>query len=65
MNLQEIEKAVATLGPGELAVFSRWFEEYVASCWDQQIEADVKAGKLDGVMRQADEDFDAGRCTPL
>jgi hypothetical protein len=33
--------------------------------WDNQIEADAKAGKLDKLFDQADGDFDAGRCTPL
>jgi hypothetical protein len=33
--------------------------------WDQQIEADVTAGKLDAAGKRTDEDFDAGRCTPL
>jgi hypothetical protein len=28
-------------------------------------EADVRNGKLDHLARQADEHFEAGRCTPL
>ena len=31
--------------------------------WDRQIEADVKAGRLDAAGKRADEVFAAGRCT--
>ena len=33
--------------------------------WDREFEADVKAGKLDTLGKEADKDFDAGRCKPL
>ncbi len=65
MNLQELETAVACLAPTDLAAFTHWFEEYLADAWDRQIEADVLAGRLDEAGRQADTEFEAGRCTPL
>ncbi len=65
MSVQEIEKAVARLSPAELSKFSTWFEEYLADVWDREFEADVKAGKLDALGRDADRDFEAGRCQPL
>jgi hypothetical protein len=65
MSVQEIEKAVAGLSPAELNKFSTWFEEYRADIWDRELEADVKAGKLDALGRNADRDFEAGRCQPL
>ena len=36
-----------------------------ADAWDAQIEADARAGKLDHLVKEADADFEAGRCTPL
>ena len=33
--------------------------------WDRQLEADVKAGKLDQLAEEALEDLRAGRCTDL
>lgn len=33
--------------------------------WDKQIEADVKAGKLDDIANQAIEDFKAGKAKEL
>ena len=65
VTVEELKAAVARLSPEELATFSRWFEEFVADAWDEQIERDALAGRLDQAGRQADEDFEAGRCTPL
>jgi hypothetical protein len=65
MSLQELETAVTQLAPEDLTAFARWFEEYLADAWDRQIEADIKAGRLDEAGRRADADFEAGRCKPL
>ncbi len=65
MSLQELETAVADLPPTDLDAFARWFEEYLADAWDRRIEADIEAGRLDDAGKQADADFEAGRCTPL
>jgi hypothetical protein len=65
MSLQEIEHAVAQLPSGDLAAFANWFEEYLADAWDRRIEADIAAGKLDQAGKQADQEFEAGRCTSL
>lgn len=65
MSVQELEAAVAELSPDELARFAEWFEAYHADAWDRQFEADVAAGKLDALGRQADSDFEAGRATAL
>ena len=65
MSLQELETAVAQLPMPELDAFAQWFEEHLADAWDRRIEEDIKAGRLDEAGRQADEDFNAGRCTPL
>ena len=65
MSLNDLETAVTQLPEAELAAFARWFDEYRADAWDRRIEADALAGRLDKAAKQADEDFDAGRCTPL
>jgi len=65
MTLHEIEKAVSRLSPHDLTQFSEWFEEYRAEAWDRQIERDVRSGRLDEAIRQADDDFKSGRYTPL
>jgi hypothetical protein len=65
MSVKELQSAVSTLPREELDEFSRWFEEFLADQWDRRIEADIVAGRLDAAGRRADEEFEAGRCTPL
>jgi len=64
-SIEELQSAVAQLRAEELERFSRWFEEFLAEQWDRRIEADIVAGRLYAAGRRADEDFEAGRCTPL
>jgi hypothetical protein len=65
VSVEELQSAVAQLPVEELDRFSRWLEEFLADQWDQRIEADIKAGRLDAAGRRADEEFEAGHCTPL
>jgi hypothetical protein len=65
VSLQELESAVSQLPAEELDAFARWFETYLADAWDRRIEADIQAGRLEEAGRQADADFEAGRCKPL
>ena len=65
MSVTELENAIAQLSPDELNAFSQWFEEFLADAWDRQIEADARSGRFDKAVKQADDDFEAGRCTPL
>ncbi len=65
MSVEEIEAAVSQLSPDELTQLADWFREFLARAWDQQLEAGVKAGKLEQFAPQAKEDFAAGKFTPL
>ena len=65
MSVDELENAITQLSPAEMARFARWFDEYRADQWDRQIEQDIQSGRLDAAGKQADADFEAGRCTPL
>ena len=65
MSIDQLQSAVIQLLPEELDRFVRWLEEYRADLWDQQIEADILAGRLDEAVQRADADFKAGHCTPL
>jgi hypothetical protein len=65
IGVEELQSAIAQLPAEELDRFSRWFEEFLADQWDQRIEADILAGHLEAAGRRADDDFEAGRCTPL
>lgn len=65
MSVDELQAAITHLSVEDFDRFSRWLDEYRAELWDQQIEADIATGCLDVAGERADEDFEAGRCTPL
>ena len=65
MDVKEIESAIAQLPPAELAELAKWFEEFQAQVWDEQIEQDMKAGRLDASLKQAEMNFEQGQCKPL
>lgn len=52
-NVEDIEKAVEKLAPGELAKFRAWFDAFDAARFDERIERDACDGKLDGLAAQA------------
>jgi len=64
-TLNEIERAVRQLSPEELAAFRTWFAEFDAAVWDQQLEKDVAAGRLDALAQKAVQHLREGRCTEL
>lgn len=52
-NVEDIEKAVERLAPGDLARFRAWFDSFDAARFDQRIEQDASGGKLDKLAEQA------------
>ena len=65
MTIEDIERAVAKLPPDQLAKFRAWFEQFDAARFDQKIERDAKAGKLDRLADQAIDDFRKDRAREL
>jgi hypothetical protein len=65
MSVKEVELAIAQLPPAELAELAEWFEEFLEQLWDKQIEQDVQSGRLDALLKQVEQEFEAGRCKPL
>jgi len=65
MTIEDIERAVAKLPPDQLAEFRAWFEEFDAARFDQKIERDASAGKLDRLAEEAIEDLRKGRAREL
>lgn len=64
-KVAKIQDEVKTLSPEELAAFRRWFLEFDAEAWDREIEADIRAGRLDALAAAALEAHRAGKSTPL
>jgi len=65
MTIEDIERAVAKLPPDQLAEFRAWFEEFDAARFDQKIERDASAGKLDRLAEEAIGDLRKGRAREL
>jgi hypothetical protein len=61
-KIEDIQKAVEQLSPDDLTRFREWYEEFEARLFDEQIERDAKAGKLDKLAAEASASYDAGRC---
>ena len=64
-KVERIEREVEELSSEELARFRQWFAAFDAEAWDRQLEADVKAGKLDALADRALRDHAAGKSTKL
>ena len=60
-DLEELEHKIKNLPTEELSKFRAWFIEFDYLLWDKQIEADSKAGKLQGLISEARADFQAGK----
>ncbi len=64
-EIDQLEKRVRGLSSKDFARFRAWFVEFDARAWDEQIEADLKAGKLDEVIAESLADFRAGKAREL
>ena len=65
MSITEIQTAVKQLSQDELAEFLEWLDNFQESLWDKQIEEDLKAGKLDSLIQQAEKAFNEGKCQEI
>lgn len=64
-KVEDIEKAIAQLPEEQLKQFRAWYESFDSDAWDEQIEKDVAAGKLDSLADAAIADHKAGNSKEL
>ena len=64
-TVEDIEKAISLLGPAELDKFRAWFSSFDARRFDEKIEQDAKAGKLDRFADEAIAELRSGRAREL
>jgi hypothetical protein len=64
-TVEEITAAIERLPADQLARLREWLAEYSERLWDEQIERDVQAGRLDALIDEALEEHRAGRTRPL
>jgi succinate dehydrogenase flavin-adding protein (antitoxin of CptAB toxin-antitoxin module) len=60
LALDVLETAITQLSEAELMQFRRWFAQYDGDVWDEQIERDAAAGKLDSLAIEALADYHSG-----
>ncbi len=65
MSVEDLERAAKSLEPSDFKEFRRRITDYDMMLWDEQIEKDSTAGRLDGLISKAMEAYRAGRCTDL
>lgn len=64
-KVEQIEHEIQKLNRAELTNFRNWFLEYDANEWDQQIEDDIQAGKLDKLAEKALSAHNTGKTKEL
>jgi len=65
MTLDELEKTIANLRPGDLKKFREWFLDFDAKQFDERIERDANSGRLDRLADEAIRQHAAGKSTSL
>jgi hypothetical protein len=65
MSLEGIKRAISELSFTELDEFREWFETFDAQCFDERIEQDAQAGKLDRIADEALAEHRTGRTREL
>lgn len=60
MSISEIKTAVMQLSKDELTELAEWLEDFHQSQWDSQIEEDLRNGKLDFLITEAEKSYKAG-----
>ncbi len=65
MSIKEIEAAIKELPVQEVTELMGWLAERHAQLWDEQIEDDLEAGRLDAVLAEAEKEYKAGLAKPL
>ncbi len=54
-RIDEIKASIERLPESDMAELFRWLREKDWERWDQQIEADSRAGRLDFLVREAQQ----------
>ena len=59
--VERIEKEVKQMTREELAGLRDWFINFDSNIWDEQIEMDIKAGRLDALAIKAIKEHKLGK----
>ncbi len=65
LTVEQLKTAIMQLDSDEVWKLAEWLDEYKNDLWDQEIEEDVKAGRLDWLKEEALRDLKEGRTREL
>jgi hypothetical protein len=60
MTIEQIENAILNLSETDFTKLRNWLLDLDYLQWDQQLEQDIKEGKLDALAQEALAEFEAG-----
>jgi hypothetical protein len=60
-RVEEIARVIEQLPPDQLAELARWFEELQQKRWDEQLDCDAAAGRLDFLRDEAEAEEESRR----
>lgn len=64
-SIEQIEAAILSLPPHEFEQLRQWILDVDYQLWDEQLERDIEAGKLEELAREAIDDFESGNCREI
>ncbi|GFE70274.1 hypothetical protein [Chroococcus sp. FPU101] len=64
-TLSEIEASIKQLPKEDIRQLAIWLQDYLETQWDEQIETDLKSGKLDHLIAKAEADIAANNVRDL
>lgn len=64
-KVDELEKEVAKLPVEQLREFRAWYERFDSAVWDDDLERDIAAGKLNSLADAAISEHRAGKTDEL
>jgi len=64
-TMLEIERALQALPVSDAQKVTAWLQRYLDGKWDEQIDNDIAADRLDKLAGKALEDYHAGQVKPL
>ena len=65
MTIQQIESAILELPSSEFRQVIDWLLDLDYQRWDEELERDIEAGKLDFLAQEAIEDLENGFCKQI
>jgi len=64
-EIEELASRVRNLPQGDFLKFRDWFYQLENERWDNQMQADFKAGKFDKLIEKARREFAEGKAAEL